>query len=71
MSFSSIGMYVVFYLARERQRGGYFLHGQVPDARSQRASAGRAAAQLSAAEVADQVTCLALQNGWQHVVEAY
>lgn len=33
-----------FYLAGERQRGGHFLHGQVPDARGEGASARRAAA---------------------------
>lgn len=60
----------VFYLARERQCGGYFLHGQVPDVRCERASAGRAAASLLAARVADQMTRLALQNWWQDVVEA-
>jgi len=59
------------YLAGERQRGRHLLHGQVPDAGGQRASAGRAAAQLLAALVADQVARLALQDGRQHVVEAH
>lgn len=59
------------YLAGEGQRGGHLLHGQVPDAGAERAAAGRAAAQLLAARVADQVTRLALQDGRQHVVEAH
>ncbi len=59
------------YLAGERQRGGHLLHGQVADARSERASAGRTAAQLLAAGVADQVSRLALKDRWQDVVEAY
>lgn len=59
------------YLAGERQSGRHLLHGQVPDARGERASAGRTAAQLLAAQVADQVTRLALQDGRQDVVEAY
>lgn len=61
----------VFYLAGERQCGGHLLHGQVPDAGGERASAGRTAAQLLAARVADQVTRLALQDGRQDIVEAY
>lgn len=59
------------YLAGERQRGRHLLHGQVADARAQRAAARRAAAQLLAALVAHQVARLALQDGRQHVVEAY
>lgn len=59
------------YLAGEGQRGRHLLHGQVPDARGERASAGRTAAQLLAARVADQVTRLTLQDGRQDVVEAY
>lgn len=59
------------YLAGERQRGGHLLHGQVADARGERASAGRTAAQLLAAGVADQVTRLALEDRRQDVVEAY
>lgn len=59
------------HLAGERQRGRHLLHGQVADARGERASAGRAAAQLLAALVTHQVTRLTLQDGRQHVVEAY
>lgn len=59
------------YLAGERQCGGHLLHRQVPDARGERAPAGRAAAQLLAARVADQVTRLTLQDGRQDVVEAH
>lgn len=59
------------YLAGERQCGRHLLHGQIADARAERAAAGRAAAQLLAALVADQVTRLALQDGRQHVVETY
>lgn len=59
------------HLAGERQCGGHLFHGQVPDTRGQRASAGRTAAELLAARVADQVTRLALQDGRQDVVEAY
>lgn len=61
----------VSYLTGEGQRGGHLLHGQVPDAGAERAAAGRAAAQLLAALVTDQVTRLALQDGRQDVVEAH
>lgn len=65
------GEQVWAHLAGERQCGGHLFHGQVPDARGQRASAGRTAAELLSARVADQVTRLALQDGRQDVVEAY
>lgn len=43
-SFSACEAAAGFYLAGERQRGGHFLHGQVPDARGEGASARRTAA---------------------------
>lgn len=49
-------------LAGEQDRRGHLLHSQVPDAGRQGAPARRAAAQLLAALVADQVPGLALQD---------
>lgn len=56
-------------LTGEGQSGRHLLHGQVPDAGGERATAGRAAAQLLPAGVAEKVTRLALQDWRQHEVQ--
>jgi len=56
-------------LARELEGVGHLLHGQVANV-AEGASARGTAAQLGSTARAHEVAALALQDGWQHVVEA-
>lgn len=57
-------------LAGEHHIASHLLHGEVADV-AEGPAAGGAARQLGAAAGAHQVATLALQNGRQHIVEAY
>lgn len=59
------------YLAGKKQRRCHLLHGEVPDARGERAPARRAAGYLLPALAANQMARLALQDRRQNVVEAH
>lgn len=56
--------------AREHHITGDFFHSEVADV-AEGAAARGAAGQLGAAARADEVPALALQDGWQHIVEAH
>lgn len=66
-SYSTAGVGV---FTREHNIAGDFLHGEVTDV-AERAAARGAAGQLGPAAGAHQVPALALQDRWQHIVEAH